>query len=94
MQLGNFYIWTHSYSVMRRSAKLYKAKCKKHHARTDTSKEHLGQDATDDYVAFVPPTSEKFSDDVGNSVSEIFHCPKEISDVQNKLQLFFQCGPD
>ena len=85
MQLGNFYIWTHSYSVMRRSAKLYKAKCKKHHARTDTSKEHLGQDATDDYVAFVPPTSEKFSDDVGNSVSEIFHCPKEISDVQNKL---------
>ena len=82
MQLGNFYIWTHSYSVMRRSAKLHKAKCKNHHTRT---KEHLGRDATDDYVAFVPPTSEKFSDDVGNSVSEIFHCPKEISDVQNKL---------
>jgi len=82
VQLGNFYIWTHSYSVMRRSAKLYKAKCKNHHTRT---KEHLGRDATDDYVAFVPPTSEKISDDVGNSVSEIFHCPKEISDVQNKL---------
>ncbi|KAG2543796.1 hypothetical protein PVAP13_9NG768500 [Panicum virgatum] len=66
MALGNFYIWTHSYSVMRRSAKLYKAKCKNHHTRTE---EHLGQDATDDYVAFVPPTSENFSDDCGNSIS-------------------------
>ncbi|PUZ43028.1 hypothetical protein GQ55_9G629300 [Panicum hallii var. hallii] len=68
MALGNFYIWTHSYSVMKRSAKLYRAKCKNHHARTDTSKEHLGQGTTDDYVAFVPPTSEIFSDDVGNSI--------------------------
>ncbi|RLN38944.1 hypothetical protein C2845_PM01G01780 [Panicum miliaceum] len=68
MALGNFYIWTHSYSVMKRSSKLYKSKCKNHHARTDTSKEHLGQDATDDYVAFVPPASENFSEDVGNSI--------------------------
>ncbi|KAK8446893.1 hypothetical protein SEVIR_9G559201v4 [Setaria viridis] len=54
MALGNFYIWTHSYSVMKRSAKMYKAKCK-NHAQTDTSKEHFGQDATGDYMAFLPP---------------------------------------
>ncbi|CAN6285834.1 unnamed protein product [Urochloa humidicola] len=70
MALGNFYIWTHSYSVMKRSAKLYKEKCKNYHAETGTSKEHLGQDASGDYVAFVPPTSEIFSNDVGsNSIS-------------------------
>uniref|UniRef100_K4AKH2 Auxin efflux carrier component n=1 Tax=Setaria italica TaxID=4555 RepID=K4AKH2_SETIT len=49
MALGSFYIWTHSYSVMKRSAKMYKAKCK-NHAQTDTSKEHFGQDATASFL--------------------------------------------
>ncbi|XP_066384210.1 protein PIN-LIKES 7-like isoform X2 [Miscanthus floridulus] len=68
MALGNFFIWTHSYSVMKRSATLYKAKRRKKHALTGTSKEHFGQDAGGDYVAFLP--SEDLSDEDGsNSVS-------------------------
>ncbi|KAG0552976.1 hypothetical protein BDA96_01G555200 [Sorghum bicolor] len=70
MALGNFYIWTHSYSVMKRSATLYKAKRRKKDAQIDTSKEHFGQDAAGDYAAFVPLSSEDLSDDVGsNSVT-------------------------
>ncbi|CAD6209374.1 unnamed protein product [Miscanthus lutarioriparius] len=68
--LGNFYIWTHSYSVVKRSATLYKAKMRKEDALTGTSKEHFGQDAGGDYVAFLPLSSEDLSGDVGsNSVS-------------------------
>jgi hypothetical protein len=58
---------------MKRSAKLYRAKCKNNHAQTDTSREHFGQDATADYMAFLPVTSENCSDDVGsNSVGALF----------------------
>ncbi|CAL4912376.1 unnamed protein product [Urochloa decumbens] len=76
MALGNFYIWTHSYSVMKRSAKLYRKKCKNYHAETGTSKGHLGQDPSGDYVAFLPPTSEIFS----NSISS----PLPPNDVREK----------
>ncbi|CAN6302454.1 unnamed protein product [Urochloa humidicola] len=82
MALGNFYIWTHSYSVMKRSAKLYKEKCKNYHAETGTCKERLGQDASGDYVAFLPPTSEIFSNDVGsNSISS----PLPSNDVRTSF---------
>lgn len=67
---------------MKRSAKLYKAKCK-NLVQTDTNKEHFRQDETGDYMSFLPLTSENLSDNIGsNSVSEIFNCPTEISDVQ------------
>ncbi|KAL6645267.1 hypothetical protein ACP70R_016875 [Stipagrostis hirtigluma subsp. patula] len=70
MALGNFYIWTHSYSVMKKSAKLYKEKCKNNSAPTDTSKEdHSGQDADGGYVAFLPLTSENYREDVGSNLS-------------------------
>jgi len=69
---------------MKRSATLYKAKRRKKHALTGTSKEHFGQDADGGYVAFLP--SEDLSDEDGsNSVSEIFHCPTVLRSVVYEL---------
>ncbi|XP_066359722.1 protein PIN-LIKES 7-like [Miscanthus floridulus] len=78
MALGNFYIRTHSYSVMERSATLCKAKMRKEDALTGTSKEHFGQDAGGDYVAFLPLSSEDLSDDVGSN-SFIFWISQQVS---------------
>ncbi|TVU48527.1 hypothetical protein EJB05_08165, partial [Eragrostis curvula] len=45
MALGNFYIWTHSYSVMKRSAKLHKEKCRYSTPIYTGKEESSGQDA-------------------------------------------------
>lgn len=59
---------------MKRSATLYKAKMRKKDPQADTSKEHSGHEASDDYIAFPPVSSEDLSDDVpSDSVSEIFY---------------------
>ncbi|KAF8780141.1 hypothetical protein HU200_001802 [Digitaria exilis] len=85
MALGNFYIWTHSYSVMKRSAKLYKAKCK-NQVQTDTNKEHFRQDETGDYMSFLPLTSENLSSDIGsNSVSEMISSGLPPNDVRGSF---------
>ncbi|OEL23705.1 Protein PIN-LIKES 5 [Dichanthelium oligosanthes] len=78
------------YSVMKRSANLYKAKCK-NHAQTDTSKEHSGQDASGDYVAFLPVTSENCSDNVAsNSISS----PLPPNDLRARLSYCLRRAED
>ncbi|CAN6290808.1 unnamed protein product [Urochloa humidicola] len=92
MALGNFHIWTHSYSVMKRSAKLYKAKCKNYHAQVGASKEHLGQDASGDYVDFLPTASEICSNDVG---SNFITSPLTSNDVRASfLSEYLRRGKD
>ncbi|KAL6649136.1 hypothetical protein ACP70R_013360 [Stipagrostis hirtigluma subsp. patula] len=92
MALGNFYIWTHSYSVMKKSAKLYKEKCKHNSAPTDTSKEdHSGQDADGGYVAFLPLTSENYREDVGSNLSSSSLPPNSL---RASLMFYFRRSKD
>lgn len=79
MQLGNFFIWTHSYSVMKRSAQLYK-KCSD--PSTNIRKEeNSGETENGNHAAFLPLSSEEFHEDVESdpvSSSELFHCLEKI----------------
>uniref|UniRef100_A0ACD5WG45 Uncharacterized protein n=1 Tax=Avena sativa TaxID=4498 RepID=A0ACD5WG45_AVESA len=69
MALGNFYIWTHSYSIMRRSAQLYKKGCNNHPATNIRKEENSGEDQNGNYAAFLPLSSADSCDIPGNSVS-------------------------
>ncbi|KAJ1298970.1 hypothetical protein BS78_01G495100 [Paspalum vaginatum] len=85
MALGNFFIWTHSYSTMKRSALLYKASCRDH-AQTDTTKEHFREDAAGDYVPFLPLTSENFPEGgEGNLISS----PLPRNDIRASLLSYY-----
>uniref|UniRef100_M8BUC2 Uncharacterized protein n=1 Tax=Aegilops tauschii TaxID=37682 RepID=M8BUC2_AEGTA len=72
MQLGNFFIWTHSYSVMKRSAQLYK-KCGDPSTNL-TKEENSGEAENGNHAAFLPLSSGEFlhedveSDPVSSSI--------------------------
>ncbi|KAK1653379.1 hypothetical protein QYE76_071184 [Lolium multiflorum] len=58
MALGNFFIWTHSYSVMKRSAQLYNKGCNDHPTTNNIREEqNSGEDQNGNYVAFLPMLS-------------------------------------
>ncbi|CAM0870467.1 unnamed protein product [Alopecurus aequalis] len=70
MQLGNFYIWTHSYSIMKRSAQLYKKGCDDQPTTDIRKEENSGEDQNGNSVVFLPLSSGDFCEDVpSNSVS-------------------------
>ncbi|XP_047083458.1 protein PIN-LIKES 5-like [Lolium rigidum] len=72
MQLGNFFIWTHSYSVMKRSAQLYNKGCNDHPTTNNIRKEQNSrEDQNGNYAAFLPMLSSTDSceDASNNSVS-------------------------
>ncbi|KAM0848796.1 hypothetical protein ACQ4PT_054153 [Festuca glaucescens] len=71
MALGNFFIWTHSYSVMKRSAQLYNKGCNDHLTTNNIRKEqNSGEDQNGNYAAFLPLSSVDSCKDVpNNSVS-------------------------
>uniref|UniRef100_A0A453J1K1 Transporter n=1 Tax=Aegilops tauschii subsp. strangulata TaxID=200361 RepID=A0A453J1K1_AEGTS len=58
MALGNFFIWTHSYSVMKRSAQLYK-KCGDPSTNL-TKEENSGEAENGNHAAFLPLSSGEF----------------------------------
>ncbi|KAM3316127.1 hypothetical protein ACQJBY_034321 [Aegilops geniculata] len=58
MALGNFFIWTHSYSVMKRSAQLYK-KCGDPTTNL-TKEENSGEAENGNHAAFLPLSSGEF----------------------------------
>uniref|UniRef100_A0A453J2L1 Uncharacterized protein n=1 Tax=Aegilops tauschii subsp. strangulata TaxID=200361 RepID=A0A453J2L1_AEGTS len=72
MALGNFFIWTHSYSVMKRSAQLYK-KCGDPSTNL-TKEENSGEAENGNHAAFLPLSSGEFlhedveSDPVSSSI--------------------------
>ncbi|PNT78268.1 protein PIN-LIKES 7 isoform X3 [Brachypodium distachyon] len=68
MALGNFYIWTHSYSVMKRSAQLYKKSHNNHLPTNIRKEENSGEDANGHYRAFLPQPSGEFCEDVRSSI--------------------------
>ncbi|XP_051183480.1 protein PIN-LIKES 7 [Lolium perenne] len=72
MALGNFFIWTHSYSVMKRSAQLYNKGCNDHPTTNNVRKEqNSGEDQNGNYVAFLPmfSSADSCEDVPNNSVS-------------------------
>ncbi|XP_047083455.1 protein PIN-LIKES 5-like [Lolium rigidum] len=72
MALGNFFIWTHSYSVMKRSAQLYNKGCNDHPTTNNIRKEQNSrEDQNGNYAAFLPMLSSTDSceDASNNSVS-------------------------
>ncbi|PNT78265.1 hypothetical protein BRADI_1g76490v3 [Brachypodium distachyon] len=68
MALGNFYIWTHSYSVMKRSAQLYKKSHNNHLPTNIRKEENSGEDANGHYRAFLPQPSGEFCEDVSSGL--------------------------
>ncbi|KAM0834261.1 hypothetical protein ACQ4PT_063722 [Festuca glaucescens] len=72
MALGNFFIWTHSYSVMRRSAQLYNKGCNDRPTTNNTRKEqNSGEDQNGNYATFLPllSSADSCEDVLNNSVS-------------------------
>ncbi|GJN09218.1 hypothetical protein PR202_ga27202 [Eleusine coracana subsp. coracana] len=68
MALGNFYIWTHSYSIMKRSAELYKEMFKYSTPIYTVKEERSGRDTDNSYVAFLPLTSENRYENVRSNL--------------------------
>ncbi|KAK3150362.1 hypothetical protein QOZ80_3AG0232260 [Eleusine coracana subsp. coracana] len=69
MALGNFYIWTHSYSIMKRSAELYKEMFKYSTPIYTVKEERSGRDTDNSYVAFLPLTSENRYENVRSNLT-------------------------
>uniref|UniRef100_A0ACD5TTS9 Uncharacterized protein n=1 Tax=Avena sativa TaxID=4498 RepID=A0ACD5TTS9_AVESA len=68
MALGNFYIWTHSYSIMRRSAQLYKRGCNNHPTTNIGKEENSRENQNGNYAAFLPLSSADSYEDVSSTL--------------------------
>lgn len=68
MALGNFYIWTHSYSIMKRSAQLYKRGCDDHPTTNLRKDENSGEDQNGNAAAYLPLSSADFCEDVPSNL--------------------------